>query len=88
MRCEFRHPTLNNRCTLAAGHEKDPDREKRGHRIDLGPNHPGVHTEEFLRAKGLAFRELWRSKMKRGLTSKETEQLHALVQAFHATEEP
>lgn len=87
-RCSFRHPTLSNRCTKAEGHERDPDREKRGHAIDLGPNHPGVKTEEFLRAKGMAFRELWRSKIKRGLNGEETRQLYDLVQKFHATEDP
>lgn len=87
-RCEFRHPTLNNRCTKPAGHEAVGTREERGHVIDLGPGNPGVHTEEFLRAKGIAFRELWRAKMKRGLKSDETKQLHEMVQKFHATEDP
>lgn len=87
-RCEAVHPSLGNRCTLEAGHDRDPDRSKRGHYIDLGPNHPGPLTEEFLRAKGLAFRGLWRSKIKRGLAHDEAQQLKAMVEKFHATEEP
>lgn len=61
-----------------AGHEG-------GHRLDIAID---FKTEEFLRAKGTMFRELWRKKIKRGLKPDEAKTLSALVDEFHATEEP